>query len=319
MAYIVILIILIFTILIYFKVADRYNIVDKPNHRSSHMNKTIRGGGIIFPIAMIIWFILTDYIYPLFFIGFIIISIISFLDDIFNLKQYQRLIGQLISVCFLLVQANCFIFPIWMWFAGFIFILGWINTFNFMDGINGITMFHTSVILASFYWIPDLIEFQQLIKFLGLPILIFGFFNIRINAITFLGDVGSITIAFILAFLMLVLMVETHRWEYILFFSVYGIDSVLTICQRIFLRENIFIPHRRHFYQYLVNEKHWSHLVVSALYAVLQGIISLVLILVIIPHPHSAIFSISLLIVLAFIYIILKYQIIYSLQKPVGS
>ena len=315
MTYLAVFIVLSSTILIYFKVANKYNIVDQPNHRSSHINSTIRGGGIIFPVTVIIWFALTNYTYNLFFMGFMIISIISFLDDIYNLKQYQRLIGQIISVCFLLFQANCFILPIWMWFLGFIFILGWINTFNFMDGINGITMFHTGTILLSFYWMPVLVEFQQLIKFMGLAILIFGFFNVRINARTFLGDVGSITIAFILGFLMLVVMVETHRWEYILFFSVYGIDSVLTICQRILLRENIFLPHRRHLYQYLVNEKHWPHLVVSAIYAVLQGIISVVLVLLIIPHPHSTILSISLLIVLGFIYLIIKYQVVYSLQK----
>jgi len=301
--------------LIYFKVADRYNIVDEPNHRSSHFKRTIRGGGIIFPVAVIIWFALVNFKYPFVFMGFIIISIISFLDDIYNLKQYQRLIGQMISVYFLLLQANCFILPIWMWFLGFLFILGWINTFNFMDGINGITMFHTTIILASFYWLPNLLEFQQLIKLLGIAILTFGFFNVRTNAITFLGDVGSITIAFILGFLMLLLIVETHRWEYIIFFSVYGIDSVLTICQRIFFQENIFLPHRKHLYQYLVNEKQWSHLVVSAIFAVLQAFINLVLILLIIPHPQSTIFSISLLTVLGFIYLILKYQVVYSLQK----
>ncbi len=319
MTYLIIFVVLIFTILIYFKAADRYNIVDEPNHRSSHFKRTIRGGGIIFPVAVIIWFALMNFKYPFVFMGFIIISIISFFDDIYNLKQYQRLIGQMISVYFLLLQVNGFILPIWMWFLGFLFILGWINTFNFMDGINGITMFHTSIILASFYWLPNLLEFQQLIKLLGLAILIFGFFNVRINAITFLGDVGSITIAFILGFLMLVLIVETHRWEYIIFFSVYGIDSVLTICQRIFFQENIFLTYRKHLYQYLVNEKQWSHLVVSVIYAVLQAIINLVLILFIIPHPHSTIFSISLLTLLGFIYLILKYEVVYSLQKPTIS
>ena len=319
MTYLSVFIVLIFTILSYFKVSDRYNIIDKPNQRSSHMVRTIRGGGIIFPIAVIIWFVLSKFTYPLFFMGFLLISIISFLDDIYNLKQYQRFIGQLISVCFLLLQANFSILPVWMWLVGFIFIIGWINAFNFMDGINGISVFYTGVNLIAYYWIPDLFEFQQLMKFVGLAVLVFGFFNVRKKAITFLGDVGSITIAFILGYLMLVLMIETHRWEYILFFSVYGIDSVLTIAQRLMLRENIFLPHRRHFYQLLANEKLWPNLFVSALYAILQGIINIVLIFIIIPQPHSSVISISLLIILGLIYTILKYQTICSLQQPIRS
>lgn len=315
MIYLLSSIILIFSILIYFKIAEKYNIVDIPNERSSHTTRIIRGGGIIFPIAVIIWFILSGFTDYFFFLGFLLISIISFSDDIFNLQQYQRLLGQFISVYLLLLQINIIILPDWIWIVCFILITGWINAFNFMDGINGLSVFYTGVSLAIFYWIPELLEYRTLIKFIALPVLIFGFFNIRKQAITFLGDVGSVSIGFLLSYLMLVLLIETHRWEYIIFFSVYGIDSVLTICQRIFLRENIFLPHRRHFYQYLVNEKHWSHLVVSVLYAVLQGIISLILVLFIIPHPLSSILSISFLTVLGLIYLILKYQVIYSLKN----
>ena len=76
MTYLPVFVVLIFTMLIYFKVADRYNIVDEPNHRSSHFKRTIRGGGIIFPVAVIIWFALVNFKYPFVFMGFIIISII---------------------------------------------------------------------------------------------------------------------------------------------------------------------------------------------------------------------------------------------------
>lgn len=315
MIYLYVIIILIVSIMIYFKIAKSYSIVDYPNERSSHNSITIRGGGIIFPIAVILWFISSNFSYPYFFMGFIIISIISFVDDIYCLKQYQRLMVQFISTCLLFYGLNLYILPVWIWLISFIFTTGWINTFNFMDGINGLSIFYSSICLAIFYWIPELIEYRVLIEFIACPVLIFGFFNIRKNAIAFLGDVGSVSIAYILSYLMLVLMIETHRWEYILFFSVYGIDSVVTICTRIARQENIFLPHRKHLYQYLVNEKYWSHLFVSGIYAILQSIISLVLVFFIIPHPDSPILSIYLLSILVFIYLIIKYQLFFSFKK----
>jgi len=308
MTYLYVIIILIISIKIYLKIAKSYSIVDHPNQRSSHNSITIRGGGIIFPIAVILWFILSDCLYPYFFMGFIIISIISFLDDIYYLKQYQRLMFQLISTCLLFYGLNLFILPIWVWLISFIFIIGWINSFNFMDGINGISVFYTCVCLATFYWIPELLEYRELINFIALSILVFGFYNVRKRAITFLGDVGSISIAFILAYLMLMLLIKTSKWEYILFFSVYGIDSVLTILQRLIQRENIFKPHKRHYYQYLVNKKHWSHLFVSGLYATIQSIINLILIFFIIPQQNSSAISIFLLIIFVLVYLIIKFM-----------
>jgi hypothetical protein len=66
----------------------------------------------------------------------------------------------------------------------------------------------------------------------------------------------------------------TGQIGYILFFSVYGIDAVITIANRIKKRENIFEAHRSHLYQYLANERGYSHLVISLIYSIVQLLIN---------------------------------------------
>ena len=56
MQYLLITLVLFLLELLYFKIADRYNIVDKPNHRSAHTEITLRGGGIIFWFAALLYF-----------------------------------------------------------------------------------------------------------------------------------------------------------------------------------------------------------------------------------------------------------------------
>ena len=70
-------------------------------------------------------------------------------------------------------------------------------------------------------------------------LLIFGFFNFRKIAILFLGDVGSITVAFILSFLMFNLIIHTKQLAFIVMFSLFGVDSLLTIIERLIKKENI--------------------------------------------------------------------------------
>ena len=107
-----------------------------------------------------------------------------------------------------------------------------------------------------------------------LSVLVFCFFNFRTQAKCFAGDVGSVSIAFILLFLLGSLMLKTGQVWYLVFLVVYGVDSVLTICHRLLLHENIFKPHRKHAYQLLANELHVPHVAVSAFYMALQLVIS---------------------------------------------
>ena len=104
-------------------------------------------------------------------------------------------------------------------------------------------------------------------------LLVFNFFNFRVKARCFAGDVGSVSIAFILLFILGRLMWLTQDVRWIVFLVVYGVDTVLTIIHRLILRENISEPHRKHAYQLLANELKWNHLSVSFLYMILQGVI----------------------------------------------
>lgn len=273
MHYIVIVIVLFIFELAYFKIADRFNIIDKPNHRSSHSSLTLRGGGIIFLIAMFIACIL-GYVSLVFTMAVLLVGIVSFIDDIKPLPQLPRFSSHLIAVLLVLydldILSNSLLWlPILLVLA-----IGWINAFNFMDGINGITVLYslTSILTFSYLYIEK--PSFNLLMVMGLACLVFGFFNVRKKAKTFAGDVGSISMAVFLMYFMMKIIFETGQIGYLLFFSVYGIDAVITIIYRIKNKENIFLPHRSHLYQYLANELKWSHIIVSSFYAVIQLIIN---------------------------------------------
>ena len=86
-------------------------------------------------------------------------------------------------------------------------------------------------------------------------------------------DVGSVSIAFILLFLIGKLIIKTEDFSWIILLSVYGVDSVLTIIHRLMLHENIGLPHRKHMYQLMANELKMPHVVVSLIYMAMQVIV----------------------------------------------
>ena len=314
--YISSILLLTVAILIYFKIADHFNIIDKPNQRSSHSQITIRGGGIIFPIAALLWFITNGFQQPAIMAALAIMSIISFWDDISSLSPKIRITLHLISVSILFYQTHVLSLPWYDVLLAFILVIGWINAFNFMDGINGITAFYGLSTLVTMFILNSQLHFapDRLIEILTVSVLIFAFFNARKKAKTFAGDVGSVSMAFILAWLMLLLMFTTGRVEYILFFSVYGIDSALTIFFRILKHENIFEAHRSHLYQYMANELRWPHVLVSAIYAITQlGINSLVIILMQ-EGTMSIPLMLFLLLILSAIYLGIRILVIKKLK-----
>lgn len=146
-----------------------------------------------------------------------------------------------------------------------------------MDGINGITGLYSLVVLGGLQYVNFQVETFIEPDMIWLSIMassVFLYFNFRKKAKCFAGDVGSVSIAFWIIFLLLKLIMITENYSYILFLSVYGVDTVLTILHRLKLRHNIFDAHRLHFYQILANDQGWSHLWVSSIYAGLQlGII----------------------------------------------
>ena len=104
-------------------------------------------------------------------------------------------------------------------------------------------------------------------------VLVFNFFNFRKQAKCFAGDVGSVSIAFVILFLIGMLIIRTENFSWIVLLAVYGVDSVLTIIHRLMLHENIGLPHRKHLYQIMANELKIPHMVVSLVYMLVQAVV----------------------------------------------
>ena len=313
MEYLFILIILFASEIIYFRIADRFNIIDKPNERSSHTQITLRGGGIIFYIGVCLFFIKSNFQLPYFFIGLSLMTLISFLDDIFSLSNKIRLSIHLASVLLLIYQIGLFSYPLSIILIALILIIGTINAYNFMDGINGITAIYSIAVLGLIGYMNYLINFVpvDLINYSFLAVLVFAFYNFRNKARCFAGDVGSVSIAFIIIYSLISLIYTTQNFIYILFISIYGIDVVWTILRRLINKENIFQAHRSHLYQYLSNEAGVNKLVVSSFYALLQLLVGLAVIFVAnYSFSTQIIFSILLLSILSIIYIVVKQRLI---------
>ncbi|MBK6285937.1 MAG: UDP-GlcNAc--UDP-phosphate GlcNAc-1-phosphate transferase [Draconibacterium sp.] len=317
MLYFAVFVILLFLLKGYFIIADHLNIVDKPNERSSHSHLTIRGGGILFPLATLAWFLLYGFVEPWIILAMLLLAAISFIDDILTLSSGIRILAHFAAVSLLFWQLNIFGMPWYIIFAAYLLTIGWINAFNFMDGINGITVFYSLVTICSFLWINMSITFipNQLLVLLIISALIFSYYNARVRAITFAGDVGSVTMAFLLAWFMISLILKTGRFEYILFFAVYGIDSVFTIFFRLLRHENIFEAHRTHLFQYLSNEIKWPQILVSSIFGSIQLIINAVTIFLIEKDRMTLSVFVLILLTLSILYLTLRFITIKSIQK----
>ena len=291
--YIIIAVILLAAELIYFRIADKFNIIDKPNERSSHSTIVLRGGGIIFLIGAWIWAAFFGMQYPWFLIALTMVAGISFIDDIHSLPDSVRLICQFAAMILMFYQiadsGEMMVNSQW-WeliiygVISLIVCVGASNIINFMDGINGITGAYAMASLIPLYILNNGVNGgfvdNSFIITMMLADVVFCFFNFRPRgkAKCFAGDVGSLGVAFILLFLIGSKVMQTGDITYLIFLVVYGVDGVLTICHRIMLHENLGQAHRKHAYQLMANELKMSHITVSLLYACLQLAISLVFI-----------------------------------------
>ncbi|MGB4774736.1 MAG: glycosyltransferase family 4 protein [Daejeonella sp.] len=306
--YIFFVFLLFITELFYFKLAEHFNIIDHPNDRSSHTTLTLRGGGIIFPIAILLYSAYFGFQYPYFICGLFLISFISFWDDLHTISNKIRLFLHLVSVSLLFVELGILNYPVWIICLSYILIIGTINAYNFMDGINGITGLYSLTAFITLYFLNNSLHFisNDLVIIIILALLVFLFFNFRTKAKCFAGDVGSVSISFILLFAIGLLMIRTGQLLYILFLAVYGVDTVLTILKRLLNKENIFEAHRSHAYQILSNERKKPQLMVSFAYAFLQLLINALIIYILKFDSNiwgQLLFAFGLLFLLSFFYI----------------
>ncbi len=308
--FLIVTLILFVTEIAYFQVAKKFNIIDQPNERSLHSVVTIRGGGIIFVISALFYFVYSKFQYPFFFLGVFIVSIISFLDDIFTLSNRYRLLFQFLSVGLILLDLH---FPLNSFFLSIVILIlgvGIINAYNFMDGINGITGGYSMIVVIALWFVNNFhLKFidNDFLLFIFLGLTVFNFFNFRLKAKCFAGDVGSISIAIIILFLLLKLIIEDRNLIYILFLAIYGVDSVLTIIHRMILGQNIFQAHRLHLFQVIVHNLKVPHILMSSIYMLIQGIICIIVIFNLRYSINTQLVSsFSIIILLVILYIIIK-------------
>jgi UDP-N-acetylmuramyl pentapeptide phosphotransferase/UDP-N-acetylglucosamine-1-phosphate transferase len=282
MQYTILGIILMILMLFYFKVAHRFNIIDKPNLRSSHTEITLRGGGIIFWFSALLYFIQHIENNYFFFTGITLVSLVSFWDDIQSLSNKIRISIHFLAITLIFYDLGLFyLVAIWEILIAYVLAIGLINAYNFMDGINGITGLYTLVVMGSLLYINTKIQLfadGNFIKYAMIASLVFLFFNYRKNAKCFAGDVGSIAIAFWVIYLVLKLILITNSIIWLLFLSIYGVDAICTILHRLYLKQNIFEAHRLHLYQVLSNEYKIQHRLVSLYYALAQVVVSVLVI-----------------------------------------
>lgn len=259
----------------YFLLAKRLRIVDRPHLQSSHKGTVVRGGGIVFYLAYLLWFVLSDFQFPMIFAGLSVIAITSFVDDIHSISPKVRMVLQFIAMMIMLYETHVFDLSLKNMLLLSIACVGAVNIYNFMDGINGITGGYSLVVILALmfvdYYIIEFIDIN-LILYLLLAVIVFCFFNFRKYAKCFAGDVGSLSMGFILIFMILKLIFNTAHIYWMAFVVVYAVDGGMTILHRILLKENLLKPHKKHAFQIMANELHMPHLVVAGIYMALQTI-----------------------------------------------
>ena len=207
----------------------------------------------------------------------------------------------------------------WIVLIALIVCVGATNVINFMDGVNGITAGYSLAVLLPLIVLNYDLHFVEpsFLIVAALGILVFCIFNFRPKgkAKCFAGDVGSISIAFIMLFAIGRLVVMTQDVTYLIFLLVYGVDGCLTICHRILLHENLGAAHRKHVYQLMANELKIGHLKVSLLYMVMQLVVSIGFIKLC-PNTVLAhwVYLVGSFVVLALAYVIFKKKY-YHLHK----
>ena len=308
--YFIIFILLFVVEIVYFRIADKCNIIDKPNERSSHSTIVLRGGGILFLINAWVWSAFFGFQYPWFLAGLTLVAGVSFVDDIHSLPDSVRLVAQFVAASMAFYQLDILHWSMW-WIIllSLIIYVGATNVINFMDGINGITAGYALAVLVTLALVNmnGVFVEQSLIISTILASLVFCFFNFRPRgkARCFAGDVGSIGIAFIMLFLLGNVIIKTTDITWLIFLLVYGVDGCLTIAHRIMLHENLGEAHRKHAYQIMANELKIGHVKVTSLYMIMQLLISLGFIYLC-PNTVLAhwLYMVTTLVVLAITYIL---------------
>ncbi len=295
---------------LFFWIARRCGIGAGVNERSSHTTFTPTAGGVIVPIAIVIfaglnfgtmtlpWWIALS--------GAIVLAVMSFIDDIKPLSPTFRLIVQTIvvgSTFYQLITPHTIHYFLVVVICG----VGTINAINFIDGIRAMLAFYGLVVLGSLLYAINTLApesmtvYSDLCLFLILAIIAFSVFNIRDKI--FAGDVGAITLGFIIVFVTVNVIFAIKDASIITFFIVAIFDAGLTTLQRLFAGENILMPHRDFIYEVLTSRWKLPHLIVSSGYATLQLVINTLYFLFPYDQRWAYFITVSLMLMVAYFYI----------------
>ena len=247
------------------------DLVDHPTDRSSHLQPTLRGGGLaVIPVILIAWAVIAwdptgwagrEAVPGMTWIllAAAAIAVVSWLDDLRNVPQSVRLAihGAAIAAVLTLVPMPGPLFQgvlppvldklaaglIWLWF---------VNLFNFMDGIDGIASVESLTVGFGIIAVSVFADIGEAIVLLSVAVVCVTAMFLKWNwypAKLFLGDVGSVPLGFLLGWLLLYLAAQGHWAPAIILPSYYFADTTITLFRRAIKREPVWRAHRQHFYQ----------------------------------------------------------------------
>ena len=278
------------------RILRRRQILDQPNQRSLHQVPTPRGGGLgviagISPIIIaFIYYAVRSanngaaHLAVSLGIGLYLLTLVSFIDDRRSLSPTVRLVVQALCSFWLLaaippeLTVSGGLAPLWLERLILLLALMWfINLYNFMDGIDGITAIETisiglggflsliipalllvvlphyfSVTMPDIFAHPESTLLQFIVPILSMVLLAagvgFSFYNWS-PARIFLGDSGSIPLGYLSGFLLICLLLQGWWQTAILLPLYYLMDASLTLIHRLKRGEKLWQAHRLHFYQ----------------------------------------------------------------------
>jgi UDP-N-acetylmuramyl pentapeptide phosphotransferase/UDP-N-acetylglucosamine-1-phosphate transferase len=292
----------------------RRQVLDHPNERSSHKYPTPRGGGLaVTPAAMLCWSA-SAALMPgpmagwawVAVAGTLLLMMTSWTDDRHTMAVAPRLVAHagVVLGAAIALPSHALVFQGWLPLPvdRLVAILGWlwfVNLYNFMDGIDGITGVETASLGFGVAIVATIsgdavgtVPFALVLAAAALGFLVWNWHPAKL----FLGDSGSIPLGFLTGGLLIQLALAGQFAAALILPAYYLADATITICHRALRREKIWQAHRRHFYQRAVQGGR-SHAQVSL--AVLAGNLALIACAALAALGHSAAASLAAVVVVA--------------------
>jgi len=297
----------------------KHAFLDVPNARSNHIAPTPRGGGIAVVFTLVMGLLLMDVGYSIV-LAMLLLAAISFIDDLIRVPPALRLVAQAVAVWIAMTGMEGLLFNgllsvaddkiitmlLWIWF---------INLFNFMDGIDGISgseMICVGIGLCLLTVITN--AFPSTLAEYALVAVAAGFGFLWWNwhpAKIFLGDVGSIPIGFLLAYLLLLAAKDGYVYAAMILPAYYLADGTITLVRRTWRGEKPWKAHSEHFYQKAVRNGR-SH---DGVVRLIIGVNMLLVLCAVTATLEPKVAPVALLTAYAAVFLLLRY---FARRKKAG-